>query len=311
MDVLCVGIAVADALGKPVDVIPEKARLALFDTLELHTGGCAVNTAIALSKIGVRTGVVARVGDDAFGQFIISELERYSVDTRGIRKDKKHSTSFTFIMISSDGERRFLHTFGANAHFCLEDIDLGLLKETRVVHVAGSYLMPAFDGPQTAEFLKKAKSAGVTTCMDTAFNDRVKDWFSIVKPCLPYLDLFLPSIEEAEKMSGKTEPADIAKFFVDNGAKTVGIKLGGKGSFVYQNGVGETVPIYKVKVVDTSGAGDSFVAGFLAGYLEGWDIVKCARFGNAVAAHCIQAIGCTAGVPDRKTVLKFQKDYKG
>lgn len=310
MDVLCVGIAVADAVGKPVDRIPEKARLALFDRLELHTGGCAVNCAIALSKLGVPPGVVARVGNDAFGNFLISELKKYNVDTRGIRRDPEHSTSFTFIMVDSEGERRFLHTLGTNACFCLDDIDLSLLDETKLVHVAGTYLLPTFDGEQCAEFLKISKNKGITTCMDTAFNDRVEDYFSLAEPCLPHLDIFLPSIEEAEKITGKKQPQDMAQFLVDKGVGIVVIKLGSEGSLVLTDSVRERVPIYRVPVVDTSGAGDCFVAGFLTAYLEGQELVECAKFGNAVAAHCIQAMGCTAGVTSRDKIIQFQRTHQ-
>ena len=83
-EVVCLGIFVADALGRPIDTIPEKARLQLFDRMELHTGGCAVNTGIAMAKLGMNVGVIGKVGDDGFGDFLIKVLSSHGVDTKGV-----------------------------------------------------------------------------------------------------------------------------------------------------------------------------------------------------------------------------------
>jgi len=307
-EVVCLGIFVADALGRPIDTIPEKARLQLFDRMELHTGGCAVNTGIAMAKLGMDVGVIGKVGDDGFGDFLIKVLSSHGVDTKGVVRDSDASTSFTFIMIASDGERRFLHTMGANATFCIKDVNMRIVKKAKLLHVAGTYLMSTFDGRQTAKVLKDAQAAGVATSLDTAYNDRLKDWLGVIKPSMPHLDYFLPSIEEAERISGKKTPKDMAQFFRDLGCKNVGIKLGRKGCYVLTEDGEVRAPIYKVKTVDSSGAGDCWIAGFLTGVLKGWDVEKSACFGNATAAHCVQAIGCTAGVKGLRAIQKFQRE---
>ncbi len=305
--VVCVGILVADAIGRPIDTIPDKARLQLFDQMELHVGGCAANAGIALAKLGVKTSVIGKVGADGFGDFLIKAIGDWGVDTRPIVRDKKASTSFTFIMVSSDGERRFLHTIGANATFTDKDVDMSVVKKAKIMHVAGSFLMPTFDGAQTAKVLKAAQKAGVTTSLDTAFNDRTTDWLGKIKPCFPHLDWFMPSIEEAEKISGKKDYRDMARFFRGSGCKNVAIKLGRDGSYVLTDTEEAHIPIYKVKTVDCSGAGDCFAAGFLCGQLKGWSAEDSARFGNAVAAHCVQAIGCTSGVTCFEDIRQFMK----
>ena len=210
-------------------------------------------------------------------------------------------------MIASDGERRFLHTMGANATFNIKDVDMKIVKKAKLLHVAGTYLMSTFDGKQTAKVLKQAKAAGVTTSLDTAYNDRLKNWLGVIKPSFPHLDYFLPSIEEAERISGKKKPKEMAKFFRDMGCRNVGIKLGREGCYVLTDDGEVRAPIYKVKTVDSSGAGDCWVAGFLTGVLKKWDVERAARFGNASAAHCVQAIGCTAGVKSLKEIAAFQK----
>ena len=104
-DVVCLGIFVADALGRPIDTIPAKARLQLFDRMELHTGGCAVNTGIAMAKLGTDVGVIGKVGDDGFGDFLIKELKTAGVDTKGVVRDAKSSTSFTFFWLTGGKPR--------------------------------------------------------------------------------------------------------------------------------------------------------------------------------------------------------------
>ncbi|OPX25929.1 MAG: hypothetical protein B1H02_00070 [Candidatus Latescibacteria bacterium 4484_107] len=306
-DVVSVGILVADALGKPIDRIPEEDRLALFERMELHIGGCAANTGIALSKLGAKVKVVGKVGADGFGDFIVKTLRKKNVDADGVVRDSSVSTSFTFVMITSAGKRRFLHCMGASAAFSLNDIDLSVLDDARILHVAGTYLMPTFDGEQTAELLKQAQKRGVITSMDTAFNDQVKDWSEIADLCLPYLDYFLPSFEEAEKITGESDPQVIARRLKELCPGMVGIKLGAEGFYLKTDEVERWISPYSVKVVDTSGAGDSFVAGFLRGILEGWDAERCARFGSATAAFCIGAIGCTAGLRSMQETLDFME----
>ena len=307
MDVLCVGIAVADAIGRPIDVIPEKARLALFDKMELHTGGCPLNTAIALSKLGISSGLIGKVGNDGFGDFIVNALGQEDVDTRGVARDAEASTSFTFIMVSSDGERRFLHTMGANATFCFDDVNTDLFGEAKILCVGGVGLMTSFDGDGAGKAVQAAKDKGLQTAMDTAYNDRIEDWAALVEPSLPNLDYFLPSVEEAERISGKSNPEDMARSFKDKGCGVVAIKCGGEGCYLLTDEGAQHFPVYSVTPVDTSGAGDSWVAGFLCGVLKGMPLGECAELGNATAAHCITAVGCTTGVKPLADVQEFQK----
>jgi len=308
MDVCCLGILVADVFGSPIDEIPPKGSLRLFDRMELHIGGCAANAAIAMAKLGLETSVVGKVGADVFGGFVTGTLRGHGIEPGGVVVDPQASTAFTFVIVGADGQRRFLHTMGANATFTESDVDLGIVRQAKILHVAGTMVMPTIDGEQTAHILQKARAAGVTTCMDTVFNDRIQDYMPLIGPCLPHLDMFVPSIEEAERVAGTSEPREIVRRIHEKGVGIVAVKLGPKGSYVFGNGEEAYVPSYRVKAVDTSGAGDCWVAGFLAGRLRGWSLADSARFGNAVAAHCVQAVGCTAGVRDFQTTRNFQEN---
>jgi sugar/nucleoside kinase (ribokinase family) len=304
IEVLCVGIAVADVMAKPVDDVPDWDRLGTFDHIEHHMGGCAVNTAVDLVRLGVPAGVSACVGRDGAGAFVRDSLVEAGLDTAGLVATDEAATSYTFVMIGSDGRRRYLHHVGANAHFTEGHVPGALVARARVLHMAGSLLMPAMDGEPTARLLARARDRGVLTSMDTAFNPDV-DARALLEPCLPHLDILVPSIEEARALTGESEPNAMLDWFGDCRIGLLGVKLGAEGCLLRTPDGTKHYPAFTVPVVDGSGAGDAFMAGFLYGVLQGWAIERTAHFANATAAHCIQAIGCSAGVPSAAEVARF------
>ena len=299
IDVLCLGQIVADVLVKGIKGLPERGKLLLLDNLSLHTGGSAVNTAIALSKLGIKSGVIGKVGRDTFGNFILKELKENNVDTKGIVRDKKALTSCSIVLVSPEGERSFMQYLGANAQLSLKDVDLNLLKGTKILHIAGALLLFRFDGQPAGLLLKKAKKMGLTTSLDIVWDARGR-WMKRLKPCLPYLDIFLPNIEEAKMLTGKKEPKEIASLLIDYGVKIVGLTLGKDGSYLKDKDKEIFIPPFKARVLDSTGAGDSFAAGFLAGYLKGWELEKIGQLANCVGAMCVKTIGATAGIKTLK-----------
>jgi sugar/nucleoside kinase (ribokinase family) len=304
IEVLCVGIAVADVMAKPIDDIPDWDRLSTFDHIEHHIGGCAVNTGVDLVRLGVPVGVSACIGRDGAGAFVRQSLIEAGVDASGLVETTEAATSYTFVMIGSDGRRRYLHHVGANAYFTESQVPADLIARARVLHMGGSLLMPAMDGEPTARLLERARKLSVVTSMDTAYNPNV-DSRALTEPCLPHLDIFMPSVEEAGAITGESEPESMLDRLAAHGVPTLGVKLGAEGCLIRAGGQTRRFPAYKVEVVDGSGAGDAFMAGFLYGVLQGWEIDRTARFANATAAHCIQAIGCSAGVPSAAQVARF------
>ncbi|MCL1909628.1 MAG: carbohydrate kinase family protein, partial [Kiritimatiellaeota bacterium] len=139
--------------------------------------------------------------------------------------------------------------------------------------------------------------------------DNQNRWLSVVESALPWLDFFMPSEAEAALITGESDPVKMAEFLRGKGVKTAIVKLGEKG--VYADGGGTErfhLPAFNVPVVDTTGAGDSFTAGFLAKHTQGASLRECARYASAVAAHCVGAVGATAGIPDAETVEEFLID---
>lgn len=304
--ICCIGISVADVVAKPIHALPENGRLELVDSIRMYTGGCAANSAIDLSVLGLKSSVISLVGQDAFGSFVIDELLKHGVDIRGIKQTDKVGTSVSIVLSLPDGERSFIHHTGANGVFTLSDIDETVWMDSDFIFVGGSLLMPAFDGAPTAALMKKAQAAGKFTILDTAW-DSTGRWMSAIQPVLPHLDLFIPSYEEAEQLSGESEPEKIARCFTELGAKNVVIKLGSDGCYVHSGDDQFYSPALPAKVVDTCGAGDSFVAGFLAGLAQGWDYHKSAVFANAVGASCVQQVGASTGIRPMADMLETIK----
>ena len=146
--------------------------------------------------------------------------------------------------------------------------------------------------------------------MDTVYNDRLEDWLAIVEPCLPHLDVFAPSYEEAVRITGLEDHHEIARFLLDRGSPAVVIKLGDRGSY-YSDGAAEAeLPCFDVDAVDTTGAGDCFMAGYLLAMLDDAPPEERLRWGNAVAAHCVQAVGANAGVGTREAVARWMETAK-
>lgn len=305
MDVLSLGIYVVDVLGRPIDQFPEKGKLALFDELEIHTGGCANNTAIALTRLGISAGAMGKVGTDAFGDLILQGLVDNGIDTAGMQQEASASTSFTFVAVASDGERTFYHYIGANGELCETDLNWEIIKNTKILHIAGALVMPRFDGTPMANVLREAKALGVTTSLDTAY-DATGKWMETLEPCLPYVDMFMPSIVEAQHLTGLSEYREIVQFLRDSyGIHTIVIKMGENGSYASTPEAEHFAPAYSVSAVDATGAGDAYVAGFLAGTIMDWDLKATAELASATGAACVTAIGTTAGIQNLEETLKI------
>jgi sugar/nucleoside kinase (ribokinase family) len=308
--ITCVGILVADLIGRPIDRFPEKGKLMLVPEMELHVGGCAHNTGVVLRKLGEDVTVVGKVGKDDLGEVVIRSLERHGIDARGVSFDDVYHTSATMVILDARGERTFLHYPGTNARLRADDVSEELLQKTQIVHVAGSFLMPGFDGEETAILFQRAKRFGVTTSLDTAWDDTGK-WLSTIRPVLPYIDILISNRDESSRISGKTNLVEIAGFFLDFGIKIVAIKMGEEGSFIMTEKERIVVPPFRVEAVDGTGAGDAFAAGFLVGYLREWDLYEVGRFANACGAMCVQKMGATEGVGNFDEVLAFMKNEIG
>lgn len=306
-DCVCIGILVADVIAKPVTTLPKRGKLLPIDTITLHSGGCALSSAIDMSIIGLSTSVIGKVGNDGFGYYLKSVLDSENVNSEGLVMDENSTTSASVVVVGDDSERSFLHSFGANGTFSYEDIDFDFVSHHRIAFITGVNLMSSFDGKPCGKTVKTIKSLNLTTVMDTAW-DASGRWMKLVEDSLPYLDYFIPSYDEAALITNKKAPADIATVLMNHGVKNVVIKLGKDGCYA-KNNEGDEYYIKTLECVpvETTGAGDAFSSGFITGLSKGWDIEKCCIFANAVGTLSVMKIGASTGIKSFAETMEFIK----
>jgi sugar/nucleoside kinase (ribokinase family) len=303
LEVVSVGIVVADVVARPVRGTAEKGQLELVEEILLCSGGSAASTGYALARFGIPSAVIGRVGHDGFGDFLVAEAARHGAQSLLIR-DPQTATSATQVLVDPQGERTFIHAIGANARLTPADVPLSGLKArgARLLHLAGFFALPGMDDPGGApagDLFARASELGLFTSLDNVW-DATSRWERI-RTVLPYTDFFYPSIHDARRITGEQAPQAVAEKLFELGVRrVVALKMGPEGSFLSSRaGESYRLGILNVPGVDGTGAGDAFIAGFLAGWLRGSGLLECGRLGNAAGAMCVRAMGAMSGITDR------------
>ena len=185
--VACVGILVADVIVEPVTKYPEKGILELVNSITMHNGGNAMTASINLRKIGVESYMVGMVGADMFGEFLKGRLSDAGVDVEGLKVSDSDQSSASVLMIDTTGERSFFHCKGTNAVFSENDIDYDVIAKCEAVFVTGTFLMDAFDGEETKNFLRRCKNMGKTTFLDVCWDSSGR-WGELLDRSMLYID---------------------------------------------------------------------------------------------------------------------------
>ena len=307
LDVIVAGLALADVIGRPVEFNkpPKRGALKLIDSITLTTGGNVSNVGIDLARLGFRVGAITRVGNDPIGRFVIQYYKTFGIDTEGVIIDAKAQTSATIVGVDKKGERTFLHTRGCMKNFRAHDIltRIPLIRKASILAVGYLGLLPETERDFKPLFRAIKHETQTTILLDTAASPRVTG--KELRGFLPYVDYFIPSYEEAAGLTGCKTPEAIVKAFFDAGAPhIVGVKLAEKGCYISDGRHGEFVKSRRVRnVVDATGAGDAFVAGFVAATLKGLDPFKAARVANSVAASCVSAVGASTAIREFDSYL--------
>lgn len=299
----CTGILVVDALSGPLERYPESGvrPQVVTASLRLAAGGGAANTGGALARLGMDVGVFSKVGDDPNGTFLVRELEQAGVDTRGVRVARGESTPFTFVGVHPDGERTFIHTPGTNLTFGPADVDRETVLATDFLLYQDCWVLPAFDGVPAAALLAEARRRGVVTLLDECWGLGPRR--DVLETVLPHCDYALLSLDDLRTVYSETVPEAVAARVLAAGAGTVVLKLGAAGSLVATAAGCERVPALPAKVVDTTGAGDCWDAGFIAALAQGESLARAVRIGHACAAFCVEHVGGAAGIPSYAAVV--------
>lgn len=305
-DYVSMGFYTYDCLGWPFTEVPPGGGTVFIDELTLAVSGAGGTAAIAAAKMGLDTLAVAGVGEDLMGDWVLQRLAHFGVDTWGVQRQPGWKTSSSIVTTRADGSRPALHMKGATSNFFVTDEMIPRVTDTKVFHAGGVGLMDAMDKGQTAAVMKAAKARGATTTVDV-FAGSPKDLPAIAQ-VLPDTDYFMPSIEEAQALCGRTDHADTAKFFLDMGVKACVLTLGGDGAYYHdRDGLKFHVPAYDITVKCTCGCGDAFDAGFAVALVQGFDMETAVRFAQATSALNATGLGSQAGVKDFAHTLEFMK----
>jgi sugar/nucleoside kinase (ribokinase family) len=293
--VLSAGIIVADHISTPIAHMPAAGELVMAEQLLLSIGGCAANAAVDLAKMGVPAAVVGRVGDDAFGRIVMEMLGSHGLDTSTIQATSGAATSQTLIVNVAGQDRRFIHSFGANALFRATDIPLARVRQSRVLYLGGYLLMPSMTHDELIPVFQTAREAGVLTVLDVAI-PWPGDYLPRLERLLPHVDVFLPNNHEGQIITCEADPLRQAETFLRLGAKTVVVTCGAEGAILVDKKVRLKAGVYSVPFVDGSGGGDAFDAGYICGLLDGLDVEGRLRLASALGASCVREVGTTPGV---------------
>jgi sugar/nucleoside kinase (ribokinase family) len=293
------GCIVADLIAEPMDLRnpPPAGSLVTLNSLTLHTGGNVCNTGTAMAKLGMSVSAAGLVGRDILGTAILDRLNRAGVDTSAIFVSDEAQTSSTVVAVEPGGERCFFHVPGVTSLLnaavfrrCMPTFEL-----CDYVQIGYFGLLPALT-PDLPELLAELRRISPKTKIALDTLNPPGSW-EMLQPILPELDVFAPSRTEAAALTGESTPAAMVGAFRQYMKRgLIGIKLDAEGCYLDDGREAVTVPSYKIKVVDTTGAGDTWYGALLTALIKGMPLQLAGQFANRAAADCCTALGASTGV---------------
>jgi sugar/nucleoside kinase (ribokinase family) len=291
MNLIAMGVHVLDVLARPIEEIPEGQGGQLVEEIRITPAGSAGGTAITAAKLGAKVRSAGAIGTDAIGDMLLMLLGQHGVDTSLLVRRDDLQTSASVLPIRPNGDRPAFHVIGANGSYGPADVPGDALAGATHLHLGGPEFM---GGEAAAEILSRARKAGVTTSADVLAggDPGLLDW---IAPALPQLDYLLPNDEQVLGLTGELELEAGCRALVERGTGCVVATRGAEGVVIVDSESIEAVPAFEVDVVDTTGCGDAFSAGFLRGLSLDRDRVESARLGCAAAALVAQGLGSDHG----------------
>ncbi len=303
-DVLVIGEINVDLILRAQEIVPTFGAEKLVEDCELTMGSSSVITACGMARLGLRVAFCGRVGDDQFGRFMLNEMAARGVDVSPVIVDPAVKTGIT-VSLSTPRDRAMLTYLGGTIDgMSAEDVPGDLLSRAHHIHV-GSFFLQTRLQPGLASLFARARAQGATTSLDVGWDIHGR-WDGGLWDTLAQTDVFLPNETEAAHISGlEDETAACARLaaHVAGGAGVVAVKLGARGAIARRGREAVQASIVPVTVIDTTGAGDSFNAGFLYGFRQGWPLARALRMGTVCGSLSTRAAGGTAGQPTLEEAL--------
>lgn len=303
-DLICIGMAITDSIIRGFNPEPVSVTGFVAESGTLNVGGDAVNEVTAAAKLGLRTAILCSLGTDPTGDIIAGFLRDTGVDTSLIIRSAEHPTPITTIFVSSDGNRKSITNSAHKYNFHPERYS-SCFSDTRAI-ILGSLFRAPFNDPDVINaVLTEAKANGVLVFADTKLPNFRRLSLDDIADSLCMIDYITPNEDEARFYTGKTDPEEMADVFLCYGIGNVIIKLGGKGAFFKNHEGSIYLPAHEIDVIDATGAGDNFIAGFVSEKLKGSSDKDALIFANACGALCTTHIGAGAALTGRSQVLEF------
>ncbi len=289
-DVIGFGALNVDKLYKVNMIAGEEEEGFVIDSKE-SPGGSAANTVVGLARLELKTGYIGKVAEDREGRLLLNDFRKENVDTRGIIISKKGRSGIVMGYVDGKGERALYVDPGVNNWLEFKEINLDYTADTEFLHLT------SFVGEKPFEAQKRLMNqvSDVKTSFDPGDLYARKSLTSL-KPIIKRTFVMLPNENEIRLLTGKDYEGG-SKTLIKEGVDVVAVKLGERGCYVTDGKERHLVEPYEKKVVDTTGAGDAFCAGFLYGLIKERDLYECGKLGNFVAARCISKMGARTGLP--------------
>jgi len=282
-DLTVIGDINLDLVSLPLKNYPEKDKQTLLPKIIIQLGGSSAIFASTCSSLGIRTKFISRLGFDFISEFLIKEIQKIGVNSK-IKRIKGEEAGMTISLTFQDMKRAMISYRGSNENLCKKDFDLKEI-EGKILHLGGFNLLDGLR-KDVYKIFSYAKKKGMKTSLDPNWDPKgwTKQRLSDLIKILKITDFFFPDYEEGKAITKLKKPKKIVEKLLDLGVKIVALKCGKDGCYVGKRNEVFHVEGFKVKAVQTTGAGDAFDAGFIKAFLSGLNLKECARFANAVGA---------------------------
>jgi len=308
-DIVFIGTAILDTVIKGFDPEPVSVAGYRAESGSINAGGEGVNGSIAASKLGMSCALLCFLGNDQAGELIETELVKHGVDTGRIVRTSENPTPITTIFVAEDGNRRSITNRAHSYNFHPERYPERFNDAGAVV--IGSLFRAPFNDPDVIRaVVTEAHSKGIPVFADTKIPNFRRLTLDEISDSLQMIDYITPNEDEARFFTGESDPERMADVFLEKGVKNVIIKLGGRGCLLKNSSESVMLPAHSIDVVDATGAGDNFMAGFVSELLRGSSVKDALAFANACGAICATAVGTGTALRGREQVLAMLGDQR-
>ncbi len=290
----------------PVSEFPTPGRDAYAKSVSVGIGGAVVNTAIVLDKLGLKTGLLACTGKDIWAEKAAETLNATKINQSYIKTKPESTTGLIFLIVTPDGERTMYSCRGANVQYSAGDVEEGALKNAAMLHISGYALVESPQKDAAWRAVEQAKKYHIPISLDTGLDPAIHNPQDLCR-LMPDLTICVTGLKETAELFGLSNPEEAAEHLLDLGVKIAAIKLGEKGSFIAAESDKFHCPAFMVDAVDTTGAGDSFTAGWIYGWSKGMSLRASALTGSLLGALAASVYGAGLALPGKQEAKKFLK----